>query len=320
MIELSAPHIWVPKMKILEPDRELALPCSVRGFYKMEAVDMITGRRRVLADWFPNLITDNGLELIGSAGGYYSNICVGSGNTAPSNSDTSLATFVAATSTAQTTSSGNAGSAPWFGQFTFTYRFAAGVATGNLAEVGLGSPSNGTNLFSRALILDGGGSPTTITVLSSEALDVTYQLRNYAPVSDATGSVVISGTTYAWTARASNATAGTWQPLTAEQGGISAVQCFNGAIGAVTSQPAGSSDNGSASSIAYSAGSHQRDANCFFALNQGNLAGGLTAFRTSFGLISGRFGEAQIGFSPAIPKDASHTLNMVFRCAWGRGP
>lgn len=320
MIELSAPHIWVPKIKILEPKDELPLPVRMRGFYKIEAVDMVSGRRRLLADWFPNLITNNGLELL-STGGFYSFMCVGSGNTAPSNTDTTLASFVAATSVQQATSGSSAGSSPWYGAFTLTNRFAAGTATGNLAEVGIGPANNGTNLFSRALILDGGGSPTTITVLSSEALDVTYQLRNYAPVGDTTGTVVISGTTYTWTARASNANSSAWQMIAAEIGGVGNCNCYNGALGAVTSAPAGANDvPSSISPIAYSAGSHQRDGNCFFDLNRANLSGGLSAFRTGFGLSSGRMGEAQIGFSPAIPKDASHTLNMVFRCAWDRGP
>lgn len=322
MIEHDAPHIWVPRIKILEPNREIALCSGLRGFYKLEAVNLSDGRRRLLADWFPNLVTDAGLEFLGNGNGAYMNFCsVGTGNTAPNNSNTTLASYLASTASIQASTQTNPGSAPWYGAQTTTYRFNAGVATGNLAEVGVGPASNGTNLFSRALILDGGGSPTTITVLSTEALDVTYQLRDYAPTADVTGSITVSGTSYNFTARASRANATSWAPFN-EIGGFFAVSPLQGALSAlITGSPSGTSGAGGAvTNAGYSAGSHQITASAFWDLNNGNIAGGINCFECFMGRGGSRFGSTQIQLSASIPKDASHTLTMNFTHTWGRGP
>ena len=62
----------------------------------------------------------------------------------------------------------------------------------------------------RALILDGGGSPTTLTILSDETLDVTYTIRVYPPTTDVTGSITLDGVSYGYTIRPCNvSTSGT---------------------------------------------------------------------------------------------------------------
>ena len=147
------------------------------GWFKIEATRP-DGTRRVLADWFPNLILNGGLDRMGANPDYLSWCQVGSGSTAPVAAQTALVNRIAGTSTQQNNVSGAQASAPYYGWYRRTYRFAQGVAAGNLSEVGVGWATSGS-LFSRALILDGGGSPTTITVLSDEVLDVTYELRRY---------------------------------------------------------------------------------------------------------------------------------------------
>lgn len=291
---------------------------GLKGRYKIEAVDGLTGKRRLLADWFDNLITDSGLNTIGTTINFLGSCFVGSGNTAPANSDTSLVSLVGSTTAVTTTSSTNTGSSPYIGTMTKTYRFAIGVATGNLSEVGAGPTA--TTLFSRALILDGGGSPTTITVLSSEALDVTYQLQQYVPLVDVTGTVVISGTSYAYTLRAANATSTFRWAMNSngDQGGPEALTVFNGAIGAITSAPSGTSaSGGSAAPQAYSAGTHQKDTIFSMGLTDGNVSGGISALEFLCGTVAS-MGDFQVGLSPAIPKDASHTLTLTLRHSWAR--
>lgn len=312
--------IIIPNKNLLVPNDEIVVPHRLAGYYKIEAVRE-DGSRRLLADWFPNLITTNGLDLIGSGLGLFAVCVVGTGNTTPSNSDTALQTLVGQHSSIISSNQAAQASAPYYGQSTITFRFNAGVATGNLAEVGVGQSS--TSLFSRALILDGGGSPTTITVLSSEALDVTYQLRNYSPASDVTGSITVQGVTYNYTVRAALANSTIWAPSSNSRGGIGSVTAFNGVIGAVTAvSPSGSSSafDGIANA-SYSSGSFQRDAACTCGLTAGNLAGGITALQVLFDPQSAtHLGGIQIGLDAAIPKDATKVLSMSFRHSWARFP
>lgn len=314
-------NILIPSRRLIVPREEISIAHKLRGWFKLEAVRE-DGSRRLLADWFPNLIVNNGLDLIGTANGWLGDCFVGSGNAAPANTDTSLQTLVGSTSTITVNTQGNSGSSPWFGTTTNTYRFAAGVATGNLAEIGVGVGP--TNIFSRALILDGGGSPTTITVLSSEALDATYQLQNNSPTTDVTGNVTIAAVNYAYTIRAAvaNQTSNWAVNGGGDQGGLrNTCPVFNGAIGAVTGSPAGAT--AAATSIAnsaYSSGNHFIDALVTYGLTAGNVSGGISAVQAFLGVNSASMGSIQVGFSPSIPKDASHVMTLGLRHTWARFP
>lgn len=297
------------------------LPTRLRGRYKLEAVDMTTGKRRVLADWFDNLITDNGLNLLATNASWQSVCCVGSGNTAPANANTALVSLIASTSATTTTTNANNGVSPYVGTMTRTYRFPIGTATGNLSEIGIGVTT--TNLFSRALILDGGGSPTTITVLSSEALDATYQLQVFVPLVDVTGNITINAVSYAYVMRASNATStGQWggpNAVSSDQMGVRSCTVFNGAIGAITASPSGSSAvSGTIAVQAYTNGNFFIDSIVSFALTDGNLSGGVSAALLVFGITNNSMGQFQVSFSPALPKDGSHTMTLTFRQSWAR--
>jgi len=301
--------------------KEIDIKLEVAGRFKFEAFktdkdgEEIAGSRRVLADWFTNLITDNGLDLIGSSSSYLQYCQVGSGSGTPANGDTALGTRIAATSTVNATASGTQGSAPYFCYRRNTYRFAEGDAAGNLAEVGVGAAST-ANLFSRALILDGDGDPTVITVLADETLDVTYELRCYCPTVDWTGTVTISAVDYDITGRAANCTnTSAW--LISQLGVSNSVgfpTVYNGAIGAITTTPSGSTASASTvSTAAYSNGTYRRDGTVGWALAAGNVAGGITALMVKFGI-----GTYQFGFDPAIPKDSSTVLDLTFRNSWAR--
>ena len=297
----------------------IELKSHVAGMFKFEAVKR-DGSRRVLADWFPNLITDNGLNLIGSSGSWLSYCQVGTGTAAPNVLDTALASRVAGTPTVNASTAGTRSSAPYFVWRRNTYRFAEGTATGNIAEVGVGPSATG-NLLSRARILDGSGNPTTISVAADESLDVTYEFRYYPPTVDNTFSLTIGGVTYSVTSRAAGVTSESafgWfisqigQAQTIDDRSV--VKARNGAIGAITAEPAGaSSDSSSVTNAAYSAGSHYRDGTVTWALNAGNLAGGISAILVQHGI-----GTYQLGFSPAIPKDNTKVLEMTFRHSWAR--
>lgn len=299
------------------------LRTDVCGFFKFEAVKLdADGReisRRLLADWFPNLITDQGLNYFGNTSGWLEYCQVGSGSNTPNALDTALQSRIAGTGTSAGVTTGVQSTAPYFSWRRGVYRFAEGVAAGNISEVGVGVANVG-GLFSRALVLDGGGSPTTITVLSDEVLDVAYEFRAYPPTVDGSGSFDLDGITYDFVSRAANVTSSSttsgWGQ-TSGSGNTAALATafvFNGSIGSITSAPGGtSSEASSISNIGYSPGSFTRDGVATWDLSRGNLSGGITAARISQGI-----GTFQFSFTPAIPKNSSRVLSLTFRRVWGR--
>lgn len=153
---------------------------GLAGRYRLTARSR-SGRERLLVEWFPNLITDNGLNLLadGNLEGRLSvigGVAVGEGSTAPSVDDTQLArhrAFVSGGTKRYVTIN----STERYLAVSQSWQFDPGEADGNITEVGVGPDHN--NLFSRALIVDTNGNPTSITVLDDEYLIVSYELRFY---------------------------------------------------------------------------------------------------------------------------------------------
>lgn len=270
------------------------------------------------------MIVDVGLNNIGNSSGWMGACQVGSGNATPNVLDTTLETFIASTTDIQSTSGTAQASPPYYGARTNRYRFGEGVAAGNLSEIGIADPNSGI-LFSRALILDGLGSPTTITVLADEFLDATYQLRLYPAEDDVTGTVTVSGNDYDYILRASLVTNGSFWGL--GSGGVlgggggagAQIQLFNGAIGAITSQPSGTeSANVNVINSAYVDTNLYRGFTAALGLNDGNLTGGISAILLFMG-VSGYFGVQQMSIDPPLPKTDVDVLSLGFRHSWTRG-
>lgn len=315
----------------------LSAHSGVAGWYKLEAfrVDAdgieVPGSRRVAADWFPNLITNAGLDLLGTTGltAVQTYCRVGSGNTAPTVTDTALVSPVAASNTKQAETVGVDRSGAFFGWRRTTIRFAAGSATGTLAEVGV-SPAASGSLFSRALILDGGGSPTTITVLSDEVLDVTYELRIYPVLTDATGTVVIAGVTYNWTARClTNSTydncwsfiLGNGMGFNTNMGNASLYgPNVSATLPAQGSTPVSTVNATSMNPLVYTPGSYAQSFRIDIDLNNGNVAGGIGCFFAASLPSSngGTCGAWAWGLSPKLPKTSSFKATFTVRMSWGR--
>lgn len=157
---------------------------TIRGEFDLEIVRPDGTVRQHLH--FKNLITDLALEAMSSKGvpgGGWTNMFAGTGNRTPVPADVSLVAPVANAS-----ASLNYGNrAVWDSTtgekvHTGTGTFRAGSFQGqSLAEVGIGRVVS--ELYSRSLIKDANGDPTTITVLVDEELRVTYTLRIAPPAS-----------------------------------------------------------------------------------------------------------------------------------------
>jgi len=305
---------------------------KICGFYKLEAIKVKDGKevsKRVVADWFPNLITNQGLDRLAEYNTILTYCSVGTGNTAPAFTDSTLVTKVAHVFLAITSlTSGYETSTPYYNWFKGTYRFAEGAAAGNLAEVGMGWTD--TLLFSRALILDGGGSPTTITILSDEILDVYYEYRIYPKETDVTGTTVFTGNiggTYDWTFRLANAddaspqdNVGRRLPHSMNYASYFAPYypaVFNGSIGAITDPPSGTRlalTSGAVTFAAYTPGSYSITGTLALTVSQGNFTpAGITVFHFPVGSRM-----YQIEFDPAIEKTSSDVVSVTFTISWGR--
>lgn len=302
---------------------DINLQSEVEGYYTIELFKVddsgreVTGSRRQPIPTFKNLITNAGLDRMGSTSGYIGYCQVGSGSTPATVNDVSLASRVAGVSTIVSNNTGAMPSAPYYAFSTRTFQFPAGVATGNISEVGVGWALTDA-LFSRALIVDGAGTPTTITVLSDEILQVTYQLRYYAPTADVTGTLTLNGVSTSWISRASGVNA--WGSIGDISEGLYSFdlneqRAHDGAINAsVVGTPAGSrSPRSSISDDAYSAGSYTRTGSVTWDIERANFAGGIQSVFIRKGI-----GSYQIGFTPPIMKTSAQTLTLKFSHSWAR--
>lgn len=272
------------------------------------------GTPRLVTPWCDNLVTDTGLNRIG-LGAFLTHCYVGTGSVPPpAATDNGLVSQVASTTQILAQSAGASNAAPYYGYASVTYKFAVGVATGNLAEVGVGWSGG---LFARALLVDGAGDPTVITVLPSESLGVTYLLRNYAPATDASFSAVIGGVTHACTARAALVTSGSTSNGWGVTGGevtAGEITAYNGALGAVTGSPSGATATIIGSAAAYVSNSNERALSGNWTTTEGNLAGGITALL----LRTNGLGVYQIALDPPIAKTDAASLLLACKVAWGR--
>lgn len=303
------------------------------GFYKLVAINAKTGKERVLADWFPNLITNGGLDYMATHNDFLRYCYVGSSSTTPAYTDSNMGNLVAYkdanyynTDLQLNTQSVHSGS-PYYRYNIRTFRFGEGVAAGNLSEVGMGWAANPSGaIFSRALILDSYGNPTTITVLSDEYLDVTYEFRMYPAETDATGTTIFTGNkgaSYDWTIRPGNITylpilIGTSQyfPVainriygasdTARLPGVSESD-----IGIITSALVASGLTATYSP--YTNGNYYIDVTITVGLTQGNFTTGIHKFCI---YICGC--GWQIGVDPPIAKTSVDIVTITLRVAWSR--
>ncbi|WP_444922940.1 hypothetical protein ACJJH9_12215 [Microbulbifer sp. DLAB2-AF] len=183
-----------------------------------------------------------------------------------------------------------------------------------------------SDLFSRALVLDGNGNPTTITKLSDEYLHLTYELRIYPPTTDTASTVELEGVVYDVIVRAADADSygdsfGWDVERSAGSSGVNNIgyRAFNGGIGDYSGKPSGSySSSDTPVCYAYTANSYTLYKKVFFDLDQGNLSGGIRSLYVQQGWGAWQFEFSAQGTGNAIPKSASKTLYFKVGHRWGR--
>lgn len=318
--------------RILHRPPGLILPARlsrVRGFFNVQAGPLDENGQQVVREetgWFPNLITNTGMNLIGTRSGRpFTAVQVGAGTATPVFGDTTLANRIAGTETMTgTPASGWVATAPRYGWVRYSWRFGQGVAAGNIAEIGV-SVSAASALFSRALVVDGLGNPTTITVLATDFLTVTYEYRVYPNHNETViPDVMVDGAPYTLTIRPQGYGSGGWI-LGGPFGGGAYTYPSEGSVGnndasffeavlpAIGSTPSGTPTNITPTTAAYIADSHYREFRHVVPIGSANFATGIGCMVVGSGI--GSFG---VGFSPKLPKDNTKQLEITTRLHWAR--
>ena len=136
---------------------------------------------RLDTGFFPNVITNLGLDAIGGDDNLFTYCAVGGGNSTPLNTNTKLDNFLGVGSPISAESKYDYDPVRdtefYKCSRTVGYRFE-GLDNKNISEVGLVSNSSPTqhSAYTRTLIKNNVGEPTVITVLSGEILELQYRL------------------------------------------------------------------------------------------------------------------------------------------------
>lgn len=299
---------------------------ELAGEFTIRKYNAETGKLVQEVGPFHNTITNIGLNKLGT-GAPISHCYVGTGTTPATVVDTTMGNRIATTSTQQTYGSNNTTSPPYWKEFSITFRFGAGVAAGNITEVGVGwgSSSTATNyLWSRELTVDSGGNPVTITVLSNEFLDVTYTIRYYPVLTDFSGTFMLGTTSYSYTGRASNINGqiiNAFNPMVGltPQIGYAGAGCALGPLtGVITGSTASVTMSGAVTQAPYVDGSLKITCSTSFSLGAANVAGGIKAMTIQSAASSFASMNYQILLNNPIPKDNTRTMTLNMEHSWGR--
>lgn len=280
--------------------------------------------------WFDNLITNQGMDWFavnptGYSGTLSEFCCVGTGNTTPAFTDTVLTAALTPAAIFSSQSSSYVAGPPAYWSVLTTYTWGQGSIVGNIAEIGIGdlishsAPYTGAvALYSHALIVDGGGSPTTISVTATDTLSCTYEARLYLNTTDTSYSINIGGTTYSGIYRAMGITTPSfWLGNQWPNNSIPSVLYYNGSIGAITTTPSGADIGGNPIQISWSAGpytigSYTRQ---FTSNIPANTGGAINI--TAIGLTTG-LGKWQFSVSPALVRAAFQNISTTWAITWAR--
>lgn len=291
------------------------------GHFKLQVSDTPGGPAKRTVE-FDNLITDAGLDRLGSSGnGFIPFFALGTGTTTPSPSDVALSSPSSLIGGTLTLSSTPATVPPYVSSATFSRQSTQGQVAGTWTEVGVITAATGGVLFSRALIVDNLGNPTSITVLPTEFLTITYTLRMVIPDVDVIST--FNGITF--TTRASDVLSSSWTPIVGTDipsFGSARIQAFSGTIQPITGRPASSLSgvpNSFTPASPYVPGSFENTWSLTFQIAQANGTINSLVFGVGGGSSSaGQRYIFQTGLSMPIVKDNTQTLTFQFKATWGR--
>jgi hypothetical protein len=333
-------------------ETEIGTEAGISGHFKIAIYNSDGSLSRELS--FSNLITNSGMDrLFTEYNETYDRCMVGTGTATPSYTDTSLTSLFATSTDKTDQTAGVQSTDPYYGYLSRTYNFPAGTFNNTvITEVGMAWNSG---LFSHALITDGSGTPTPVTLTSGQALDITYTLKLVPPTSDYTFSTSISGTSYSvtrrpiavnmnnnnntalnnaygWGIKLSGTYNGTYAGVdfgnsmyqsrgtggasyTNPYGNMGAILTDDTVLGAVTYSWPYELNNSAQSRSAYTSGNYYLDTSVTWGYG---YSGARTTSTRMVMLAYGNAGAWQFLFDQAIPKSSSNTLVINSRVSLTR--
>jgi hypothetical protein len=321
------------------------IQCGVafRGYFRFEATNIHTGKSRVLLDWFPNTVLTVGREQMAQRNdwaGQNAYIHIGTNGALPQPSDPGLLTWFASTNTEQAHSTGVQGSEPFYGWDRVTKRFPSETFGGgeNIAEVGVGWGPTNSEVYARTVPVDITGTPTTVSLLEGEVLDVMYELRYYPMLGDTKAIVTIEAFAYDAITRAALVSSPGYQnnqigQEIKEVSGSNTFYANDGDIGTIEQAPLGASDDldGTPYSMPYTPFSYSRTIVASCGINGWNVPGGVirsVVCTTTAGQFQTQF-ERQSSPTVGFPKATDQSAELrwaisysayLFEGTWQRGP
>ena len=318
-------RLWIPESRpIPVVDIELP-PIRIGGYYYVYLIDAETGEvKRELQ--FSNLITDAGLDLIGngnSLNNIYTTLAVGTDNTTPTISDTTLGNEIASTANSD-------GQADFDGfetspvEFAFRRRirqFGQGQAIGNLTELGW---KVGGVVANRTLFRDEENNVTTIIKTDRDLLKIVYEYRIFAPLDDVTGTFLFtpSSASIAYTIRSQNVNSvNGWRSLLTNMGAITTecrVHESNNFVGrTVDNNPNPRASEDSSSFVPYINGTFFKDTEYNYVFATGNFGSQINLVTWSPWVTTSEL-MWQMHLSSSIEKDVNNRMAISFRQRWTR--
>lgn len=311
-------------------------PTALSGQFRMVVSEDAAGERiKHDTGFFDNLITDVGMNRVGTVNtnttislASFHSLCgrfvVGSGSATPAFTDTALAAPVAfASADPVLNSESSSYTRGWF-EITVRHQFGKGQAAGNLSEIGIQHTSASGPLWSRALILDGVGNPTAITVLPDDFLTCYYTLRIMIPQEDAVFNIdvdydedgIVPTVVTARPLNANSSEYNGWGLQTAITNSWGHLRFFSGGLAVPTAiSPLGSAIGGQTDNftpVPYVTDSHQRFLTRTNGLNEHNSQ----TLRTAY--IAALMGCWQVEFNPPLQKNNTQTMQLTFGYSWAR--
>ena len=263
---------------------------------------------------FSNLITNTGMDYMikDTGSNHLSYGFIGIGVTPEAITDTSMETLQSYSSQAF---QGNVNSHDITGNISIlkSIRFPVASSAFDISEVGMGWNTTGS-VFSRALVKDGAGNPTTIAIQAGEVPYIQYKLN----ISFNPNDVVLAVDGYSMTLRPCNIDSiGYCSPIEGGRIRHSYLKAYNNdaVMGDILNTPSGgvSYNETSYSDQDYTNGSYQRSGNVIWSSTTANEPLGLKIFIVTQGQMTWQF-----EVSPNIPKDDTETLNIELTTSWTR--
>lgn len=302
----------------------VATNIGLAGFYTVRKKCATSGKVKQEVGPFHNLITNLGLNWIGTIPPYFSHCYVGTGTVPPAVGDTTMSTYKVTSNSAGSFVNTAPTSPTWFAQVSRTFTFNAGTINGNITEVGVGwNPTPVGSLWSRELIVDSSGNPIAITVLANEILEVVYTFRQYIDPEVFTGSFTLNGINYNYTGCAGNVGSAYLLPTEGMRAPFLETGYANATgLGSITTSglSGGTQLGGSPSHSQrpYVNNSYSLSGVSSLALGTWNHASGINGF-SLYGAASAFMAvRFKILLATPIPKTNLNTMSLTWSITWGR--